>query len=92
MINLTEMEKQALDAITKDDFYDNGLDSAIWADVYLDTFRGYYGVKSEQARGVLASLVKKNIIGPILEGREECVIYFTEYGKEVMKELGYSNE
>lgn len=82
------MERQALDAITKDNFYEEGLNSCIWADVFLDTFKGYYRIDSTKARGVLSSLVKKNIINPILKGRDGT-ISFTNYGKEVMKKLGY---
>ena len=90
MENLTKLEKQALDAITKDDFYEEGLNSAIWADVFLDTFKGYYKVDSRKARGVLSSLVKKKIISPIISGKDG-VIVFTPYGKQVMIDLGYED-
>lgn len=87
MPNLTDMEKTILHDITKDDFYDNGLDSGIWCDCFLDFTTK---VPNKQARGVLSSLVKKNILKPILKGRDENVISFTEYGKQVMKQLGYN--
>ncbi len=96
MVELTKMEKQALDAITKDDFYEDGLNSAIWADVYLDTVKGFYGIDSKKARGVLGSLVKKGIINGIIDekdrfGRSNGAISFTAKGKEVMRELGYND-
>ena len=81
---LTEMERTILDDITKDCFYEEGLDSVIWADCFLDTTK----IPAKQARGVLSSLVKKDIIGPIEKGRDGA-IKFTEYGKEVMRDLGY---
>ena len=86
MINLTDMEKTILKDITKDDFYTEVLDSGIWCDCFLDFTTK---VPNKQARGVLSSLVKKNILKPILKGRDENVISFTEYGKQVMKQLGY---
>lgn len=94
MVELTKMERQALDAITKDNFYENGLDSVIWADVYLDTVKGFYGIDSKTVRGVLGSLVKKGLINGIIDekdrfGRSNGTISFTKYGKEVMNELGY---
>ena len=36
MINLTELEKIVLEDITHDQFYENDLDSVIWADVFVD--------------------------------------------------------
>ena len=88
MKNLTTLERQALDSITKDDFYENGLDSVIWADVFLDSFKGYYSVTPEKARGVLSSLVQKGIIHPILKGRDGTIA-FTNKGKDLMIKLGY---
>lgn len=86
MIKLTKLERTVLDDITKDDFYENGLDSAIWADCFLDTTK----IPAKEVRGVLSSLIKKNIIRPIMKGRDG-IISFTAYGKEVMKELGYND-
>lgn len=84
MTHLTELEKIVLHDITTDDFYDNGLDSAIWADCFMDTVT----ISPKEARGVLSSLVQKHIIYPILKGRDG-IISFTENGKEIMRELGY---
>ena len=84
MTNLTTLEKTVLHDITTDDFYEDGLDSAIWADGFMDTV----SISSKEARGVLASLIKKGIIKPIAKSRD-AVIMFTEYGKSVMRELGY---
>ena len=81
---LTEMERTILDDITRDCFYEDELDSVIWADCFLDTTK----IPAKQARGVLSSLVQKGIIKPILKGRNGSIA-FTEYGKEVMRELGY---
>jgi hypothetical protein len=87
MTNLTELERTLLDDITKDNFYDNGLDSGIWADCFLDFTTK---IPAKIARGVLSSLIQKNIIKPILPKRDENVISFTQHGKDVMRELGYN--
>ena len=84
MTNLTELERTVLDDITKDDFYENGLYSEIWADCFMDTVT----VPTKIARGVLSSLIQKDIIRPIERGRDG-VIAFTEHGISVMRELGY---
>ena len=82
--NLTEMELNTLEDMTHDDFYENGVDSSLWADNFLDFSR----YDSKITRGVLSSLIKKGIIRPIIHGRYG-VICFTEYGKQVMTELGF---
>ena len=87
MTKLTELEKTVLHDITTDDFYEYGLDSLIWADSFM---YNTVSISSKEARGVLASLIKKNIIRPIAKGRDG-VIGFTDYGKSVMRELGYDD-
>ena len=86
-ITLTELEKIVLKDITKDDFYENGLNSAIWADVFIDCC----SIPSTELRGVLSSLIKKGIINPIMRGRDG-VISFTNFGKQIMIELGFAND
>lgn len=84
MTKLTELEKTVLHDITTDCFYEDGLDSMIWADCFMDTV----SISPKEARGVLSSLVQKNIIYSIEKGRYG-IIRFTENGKSVMRELGY---
>ena len=82
--DLTEMELNTLEDMTHDDFYEDGVDSCLWADSFLDFSR----YDSKITRGVLASLIKKGIIYPIIRGNYG-VIHFTPYGKQVMLELGF---
>ena len=82
-LKLTDMEKQVLHDITEDEFYENGLDSVIWADCFLDTT----SIPSKQVRGVLSSLIQKGILKPMIKSRDAC-ISFTSYGKQVMTDLG----
>lgn len=87
MIELTEMERTTLNDITKDDFYEEGLESILWADVFVDCTSS---IPNNQVRGVLSSLIKKGIIYPIERGRDGA-ISFTETGKQLMRELGYED-
>lgn len=91
MVELTKMERQVLDAITKDDFYEDGLNSCLWTDVFLDTVKGFYKIDSKTARGVISSLIKKKIINPILFKGRDSSVKLTEYGKTVMREFGYDD-
>lgn len=83
-VELTESEKQTLEDITNDNFYEDGLDSIIWADCFMDTTT----IGPRKCRGVLSSLIKKGIINPIAKGRDGT-ISFTDAGKELMIQLGY---
>lgn len=58
-IELTELESQLMLDIQKDNFYEEGVDSVIWTDVFLDETSS---IESKKARGVLSSLVKKGLI------------------------------
>lgn len=84
MIELTELEKITIEDITKDCFYQFGLDSIIWADCFMDSS----SLGGSVVRGVLASLIKKKIIYSISKGRDGQ-IRFTDFGKQIMRELGY---
>lgn len=86
MIELTELEKITLDDMTQDSFWykQDGLDNVLWADCFMDTS----SLGPKVVRGVLSSLIKKNIIFPIEKGRDGQ-ISFKEYGKQIMRELGY---
>lgn len=86
MIELTELEKITLEDMTHDSFWlkSDGLDNVLWADCFMDTT----SLGASVVRGVLASLIKKGIIYPITKGRDG-VIKFKEFGKQIMRELGY---
>lgn len=82
MKNLTTNEKAVLKEITEDCFYE-GLDFQIWADCFVDSC----SLPNKEVRGVLSSLVKKDIIYGI--EKFDGTIQFTDLGKELMKELGF---
>lgn len=55
---LTELESQAMADIPKNDFYEDGLDSVLWTDIYLESS----SIPSKQLRGVLSSLSQKGLL------------------------------
>jgi len=57
-MKLTELEQKFLTAIIKDDFYEQGFESALWSDVFFDTA----DLDPKIGRGVLSSLIKKGYI------------------------------
>jgi len=77
------MEQQIIEEVTKDDFFEQGVDSCVWTDVFLDDT---CTIPAKQARGVLSSLVKKEYICPMGKGRDSY-IEFTDRGKTYLKEI-----
>ena len=82
--DLTEMEKQVLADMPKDNFFEDGLESVLWCDCFLDFT---CSLQAEQARGVLSSLIKKDYIYPIGSTREDNTIQFTEKGQGYLEEV-----
>ena len=90
MVNLTEMEELFLTSFKKDDFYEIGVSSRLWLNIFLeDTLPSNYSIK--QWRGVISSLIKKGIIevDNFYEKKTDHVIGLTEEGKKLMIEKGW---
>lgn len=84
-MELTVLERQTLEDITNDNFYEDGLNSIIWSDCFMQDGTT---IGARKCRGVLSSLIQKGIINPIAKGRDGT-ISFTDAGKKLMVELGY---
>ena len=83
-MKLTELEIKVLDVIPKDDFYEEGLESCLWADCFIDTIKRYAGVEATIARGVIASLSKKKYINFYNSGKDSQITLL-DNGKEYLK-------
>lgn len=79
---ITELEKEIMIAITKDCFFENGLDSVIWTDCFLDDIK----MDNKIARGVISSLKQKGFINA--SSGKDATISFTDKGKEYIIEKG----
>lgn len=75
---LTINEEIMLKEFPKNDFYEEGLDSKLWTDCFIDRIPG---INPSQCRGVLTSLKKKGFIEGDDMGKDSC-IWLTERGKE----------
>lgn len=81
MKKLTVLEMKVMTTITKDEFYEEGYESCIWTENFLDNLNSIEDIDPKQARGTLSSLVKKKMIYMDSE-----TIQFEEAGVEWMKE------
>lgn len=68
MMKLTELEKEVMNMIPNDDFYEEGFESTLWNDVFLGNLK----MNTKIARGVLSSLDKKKMID-VEPGKDGCL-------------------
>ena len=83
MGNLTEKEKIVMQAFIEDEFYEHGLESILWADVFSDNLQNR-GFNARTRSGVLSSLNKKGYLISN-SGDREATLMLTEKGKEYIK-------
>lgn len=88
-ITLTAKQVAFIKAMPQDDFYEKGLDSALWIDVFCDTVAGQF---SPMAVGAMVSTLREkhliHVVSDRVNGRKCKWMAFTETGKEVAKQLG----
>jgi len=88
-VTLTAKQVKFISRMPEDYFYENGLDSTLWIDVFCDTVADEF---SPMAVGAMISTLKeKNLISVSKErvnGRVSKYFAFTELGTKVAKELG----
>lgn len=88
-VTLTKKQVAFLKRLPEDDFYEHGLDSALWIDVLCDTVADEFNAMSVGA--MVSTLREKNLISVSKErvnGKIAKYMAFTETGKEVAKKLG----
>lgn len=89
-LDLTEKQIFFLDNMRKDEFYECGLDSALWIDVLTDTL-SRLGMNPMTTGAMVSTLREKGIINVGETQREKKHIKFfklTELGKEAMVKYG----
>ena len=81
---LTTLEKDVLiNGIAGSGFY-NGIGSEVWSDCIVDTCKV---ATKMQISGVVASLVKKNLIETSYTGTSEAVVKFTPRGLRTLEQI-----
>lgn len=88
-ITLTEKQVKFLKLLPNDDFFENGLESALWIDVLCDTVSSEF---NPMAVGAMISTLREKYLISIgiqrVNGKKCKFFKFTELGKEIAKELG----
>ena len=86
---LTEKQVSFILEMPNDNFYENGLDSALWIDVFCDTVAKTF---NPMAVGAMVSTLREkgliDVASDMVNGRRCKFMVFTELGKQVAKELG----
>ena len=89
IVTLTEKQVKFIRLLPNDDFYENGLDSALWIDVLCDTLAGEF---NPMALGAMVSTLREKYlisVGVQKVNGKKCKFFgFTELGKRVARELG----
>ena len=61
-IKLTTMEARVMGCFLTDDYAEEGVDSIIWTDCFLDHVKFMTEIDAKQTRGILSSLIQKDMI------------------------------
>lgn len=88
-VTLTEKQVKFIRLLPRDDFYEQGLDSALWIDVLCDTLADEF---NPMALGAMVSTLREKhliSVGVQKVNGKKCKFFgFTELGKKVARELG----
>lgn len=90
-MDLTAKQVTFLQNLTKDDFWESGLDSVIWVDIYCDTLEGAGIMGRMTAGAMVTTLREKGVIwvGHKTEKKSSPAFFeLTELGKSLMRKMG----
>jgi hypothetical protein len=88
-VTLTKKQVQFIKRMPEDDFYEHGLDSTLWIDVYCDTIADEFNPMAVGA--MVSTLAEKHLVVVSRErvnGKISKYMSFTEAGKKIAKALG----
>ncbi len=88
-ITLTEKQKIFFETLPNDNFFDHGVESALWTDIYCDTLAD---IMDAMVVGAVISTLREKDLIYVEQGRvngKKCKYFgFTELGKAILKEMG----
>lgn len=88
-ITLTEKQKIFFETLPNDGFFEHGVESTLWTDVYCDTLAG---IMNAMVVGAIISTLREKDLIYVEQGRvngKKCKYFgFTELGKAILKEMG----
>ncbi len=90
MEKLGELEAQLVEAVPEDPFYEDGFDSVLWIEFFLDMLEELKGINPKQARVHLVTLEQKNYIG--IQKGTEGTFWLEDYGREFLADKGLVDE
>jgi len=70
MKKLTAFEVSVMECIPKECFYENGFDSVLWMDCFLDTVLREAKIENKKSRAVVVNLEKKGLLTIAFEKRD----------------------
>lgn len=88
-LTLTKKQVSFIKRMPEDCFYENGIESTLWIDIYCDTIADEFNPMS--AGAIVSTLKEKGLIivgQDRINGRKCKSMAFTELGQQVAKELG----
>lgn len=88
-VTITKKQADFIQLMPEDDFYEAGLNSALWIDVLCDTIADKFNPMAVGA--MVSTLREKGIIYVDVQkvnGKKSKYIGFTDLGKKIAKELG----
>lgn len=88
-ITLTEKQKIFFETLPNDNFFEHGVESTIWTDIYCDTLAD---IMDAMVVGAVISTLREKDLIYVERGRvngKKCKYFgFTELGKAILKEMG----
>lgn len=80
---MTELEEKVMEAIALDPFFEDGEDSVLWLDCFLDTVEDNMGIEPKKTRALLVTLQEKGYLD--IEGGKDGYVALGEMGKAWLK-------
>ena len=90
-VTLTAKQVDFMKEMTKTNFWENGLESALWCDILADEIGGQFANKPMTVGAMISTLREKSLVRVMqdrVNGRKCKFFELTELGKEIAKELG----
>ena len=90
-ITLTAKQVDFIRHLPDTNFWENGLDSAVWTDVLADEIGGQFAGKPMTTGAMISTICEKGLANRATDrvnGRKSTFMVLTELGKKVAAELG----
>jgi hypothetical protein len=89
-MKLTDKEESILGLIPEDDFFQNGKESILWTDVFVEMAGTRTGLSNQAVGGVLSALSRKGLVAmyvgidPGTQAKSDNGLWLTDKGAELL--------